>query len=427
MHSWNEDFDKFVAHFTKYQDLTDADNQPENHIKVIDSDISRNVGFHRVAVHHITIPPGCRSSSPHAESLEEEMVFVLKGSPHLWLDGYIYDLKDGHVAGFPSGTGIAHTFINNTNMEVHLIVGGERTKNDNLCSFPINPELKESCGIWWDNPPQNELGPHNGLPGPVKDIERGRGNPSCLLYCPEIEKGKPFHYPGDNETFGEGFRITDKIGLKALGVWYEYLPPKRRSAFPHAHTHEEEFVYVLKGKPTVWIDGYAKRVEENHFAAFPSNTGAAHAILNETDEDIVYLCIGETQDFPDEKIAYPLNQLRNKECERKNWYWTDLPKREFGPHPGCIPHSMQNHLSLRIRSEGDRPEVISLFIDHNDNAVGSVDLHVNHPEVGLCKIEMMRTEESLPDDIHIQCTQLIEDYIIRSLECKLVVNTSVLG
>jgi len=206
--------------------------------------------------------------------------------------------------------------------EIHLLVAGERTKPDNLCSFPINLELKESCEIWWDSPPKHDLGPHLGLPGPIRPSDLGQVPPECLVHCPSEPSRKPFHYPEDNESFGEGFRITDKVGLKVLGIWYEKLPPGKRSAFPHAHTHEEEIIFVLKGSPTIWLNGFAKQIGPGHFAAFPSNTGIAHVVINNTEEEVVYLCIGETQDFPDEKIVYPHNRLRQLECERKGWAWT---------------------------------------------------------------------------------------------------------
>ena len=178
---WKSEYDPYVGHFSKYQANSDMDKPPENAIKVIDSDFGRNVGFQRVAVHHIILPPGCRTSSPHAESIEEEFAFVLRGQPHLWLNGYIHPLQEGFAVGFPAGTGIAHTFINNTESDIHLLVAGEKTKKENLCSFPINPELKESCGIWWSDPPPQKLGPHNGLPGPVTASEFATERAACIF------------------------------------------------------------------------------------------------------------------------------------------------------------------------------------------------------------------------------------------------------
>lgn len=304
--NWPNSLSRFVGHYSTRTESSPPKETPANFIRVIDSDIGRTVDFNRIAVHHIVLPPGCRTSSPHAESHEEEFVFVLKGKPNLWLNGFIHDLDEGFAVGFPAGTGIAHTVINNTDSDVHLLVAGDKTKKENFCSFPINPELKKDCLIWWDDPPTHELGPHNGMPGPIRNTERAKEPSRYVLDCKAQGKRKPFHYPGDNETFGEGIRLTDHIGLKNLGISYDYLPSGTRSAFPHAHTHEEEFVYVIQGHPTVWLDGFTKTIGPDEFAAYPSNTGLAHALINDTDKEVIYLCIGETQEFPTEKISYPL-------------------------------------------------------------------------------------------------------------------------
>ena len=130
------------------------------------SDLGRSLGISKYAVHWMTLEPHQRSSSPHAEKLEEEFVYVIKGNPHVWINGYIYPLKPGSAVGFPAGTGIAHTFINNTNEEIEFIVLGDKTKKENKCSFPINPELFEECkNIWWSDFPKQEFGPHDGKVG----------------------------------------------------------------------------------------------------------------------------------------------------------------------------------------------------------------------------------------------------------------------
>ena len=48
------------------------------------------LGLSQFGVNHEVIPPGCRSSEPHAHSHEEEFVFVLEGTPDLWLDGELH-------------------------------------------------------------------------------------------------------------------------------------------------------------------------------------------------------------------------------------------------------------------------------------------------------------------------------------------------
>jgi len=409
---WNPKFDRFVGHFSMYQEDASSSDVGPDRIHVVDSDIGRNVDFERVSPHHIVLPPQCRTSSPHAESLEEEFVFVLKGSPHLWLNGYIYELTEGHAVGFPAGTGIAHTFINNSAEEVHLLVAGERTKADNLCSFPVNPELKEGCGIWWENPPAHPMGPHSGLPGPVQPEDFGPLPPDCLIHCPSEPRGKAFHYPGDNETFGEGLRISDRVGLKALGIWFERLPPGKRSAFPHAHTHEEEFVFVIEGNPTIWLDGFARQVEPGYFAAFPSNTGIAHVLINNTDEEVVYICVGEAIDFPGEKITYPLNDLRRLECERKGFYWTDAPVLERGRSSPGPKTPFPNHIAFRPSPGSDFDDL--MVIELGGKPIGTLQLQFDPSEIGVCQPILEFNEEEIEMAIKLTCDELAQDFVKRA-------------
>ena len=75
---------------------------------------SERFNLMRLGIHHERLPPGRRISWPHAEADEEEFVYVIEGTPDVWLDGHLRHLKPGDGVGFPAGTGIAHTFLNNS-------------------------------------------------------------------------------------------------------------------------------------------------------------------------------------------------------------------------------------------------------------------------------------------------------------------------
>lgn len=135
----------------------------------------KHFGFTKLGIHYERLMPGRRTSFPHAESAEEEFVFVVAGTPDVWLDGHLHRLGPGDAVGFPAGTGLAHTFINNTDSEVNLLVAGEASKPENRVVYPINPEQKPRRDDWWDDAPARELGPHDGLPDRVRAArEAGR-------------------------------------------------------------------------------------------------------------------------------------------------------------------------------------------------------------------------------------------------------------
>ena len=108
---------------------------------------------------------GCRTSWPHAEADEEEFIYVLKGEPDLWLDGHVRRLKPGDGVGFPAGTGIAHTLINNTGSDVRLLVVGEANRERSRIDYPMHPQRNEQIGTrFWKDKPTQKMGPHNGRP-----------------------------------------------------------------------------------------------------------------------------------------------------------------------------------------------------------------------------------------------------------------------
>ena len=127
--------------------------------------LGRILGLTRIGLHVEILPPGRRTSWPHAEELEEEFVFVLKGRPQVWIDGEVHDLAEGDLVALPAGTGIAHTVLNDTDSDVHLLVGGEANKPDNRIVYPLHPARNAECraqGRLWDDAPERSLGPHDG-------------------------------------------------------------------------------------------------------------------------------------------------------------------------------------------------------------------------------------------------------------------------
>ncbi len=131
--------------------------------KVSAAPLGSALGLQRVGINHETLPPGGRSSVPHAHSKDEEFVFVVSGAPDLWIDGNLHRLAPGDAAAFPPGTGIAHTFINNTSEGVEILIVGECNGDDRVV-YPVNPEQPHSCP--WTDAPRRPLGPHDGTADP---------------------------------------------------------------------------------------------------------------------------------------------------------------------------------------------------------------------------------------------------------------------
>ena len=117
------------------------------------------------------------------------------------------------------------------------------------------------------------------------------------------------------------------LGLARCAVNHETIEPGGRSSLPHAHSHEDEFVYVLRGTPTLWLDGHVRSLEPGACAAFPAGTGIAHSFLNDSAEPIELLIFGVPH--PEDRLRYPLHPDHPHPRP-----WTDAPKRALGAHDG---------------------------------------------------------------------------------------------
>jgi uncharacterized cupin superfamily protein len=89
---------------------------------------------------------------------------VLQGKPDVWIDGVLHALVEGDSVAFPAGTGICHTFINNTADEVRLMVIGERPREDNRIRYPLNEAYELTRADRWTDWPIRPIGDHDGKP-----------------------------------------------------------------------------------------------------------------------------------------------------------------------------------------------------------------------------------------------------------------------
>lgn len=121
--------------------------------------IGAAAGLQRLGLHVERLPPGHRTSFPHAHEDEEEFVYVLEGEVDAWVDGALHRMVAGDLAAFPAGTGIAHTFVNNSERQAILLAGGERSRGKSRIAYPHNSERRQPVRErWWDDAPQRRVG-----------------------------------------------------------------------------------------------------------------------------------------------------------------------------------------------------------------------------------------------------------------------------
>lgn len=107
---------------------------------------------------------------------------------------------------------------------------------------------------------------------------------------------KPSVYPKPfaSQMAGREKRVLgDIFGLKNFGVNLTRLAPNSVSSIRHAHTLQDEFIYILQGCPTLHTDEGFTELAPGMCAGFKAGTGNGHRLLNNTTQEVVYLEIGD--------------------------------------------------------------------------------------------------------------------------------------
>ena len=94
--------------------------------------------------------------------------------------------------------------------------------------------------------------------------------------------------------------------LSGLRVMLTRLAPSARVVLLHAHSREDEFIYVLEGVATLHTDAGPVRLTAGMCAGLPA--GTAHDLTNEGEVDVVLLEIGSRD--PGDEVTYPEADLR---------------------------------------------------------------------------------------------------------------------
>ena len=102
--------------------------------------------------------------------------------------------------------------------------------------------------------------------------------------------------------------LGDLFGLTIFGVNLTRLPPGAMSALRHAHTRQDEFVYILEGTPTLITDSGETMLKPGMCAGFKAGCGDAHHLVNKSHSDVVYLeigdrTLGDEASYPDDDIV----------------------------------------------------------------------------------------------------------------------------
>jgi uncharacterized cupin superfamily protein len=103
-------------------------------------------------------------------------------------------------------------------------------------------------------------------------------------------------------------RLGNVFGLANFGVNLTTLGPGASSALRHAHSRQDEFVYILEGHPLLETDDGIERLSPGMCVGFRAGDGNAHRLFNDTGDEVVYLEIGDRS--AGDEAVYPDDDLK---------------------------------------------------------------------------------------------------------------------
>ena len=101
--------------------------------------------------------------------------------------------------------------------------------------------------------------------------------------------------------------LGDLFGLRNFGVNLTRLSPGAMSALHHAHSAQDELVYILEGTPTLITDAGETPLSPGMCAGFPAG-GSAHHLVNRSAADVLFIEVGDRT--RGDRVTYPDDDLQ---------------------------------------------------------------------------------------------------------------------
>ncbi|WP_334187203.1 cupin domain-containing protein [Noviherbaspirillum sp.] len=143
--------------------------------------------------------------------------------------------------------------------------------------------------------------------------------PVTALHAMDVPpRTTPSNYPQPYASKMQGRikrALGDMFGLTNFGVNLTTLAPGAVSALRHAHTKQDEWIYVISGNPSLLTDQGRTSLQAGMCAGFKAGTGNAHCLMNDTDEEVVYLEVGDRT--PGDEAVYPDDDIAARMVDGK--------------------------------------------------------------------------------------------------------------
>jgi len=156
---------------------------------------------------------------------------------------------------------------------------------------------------------------------------------SAIVAAQAAPRVQPSNYP---EPFAarmlgrEKRPLGDLFGLANFGVNLTRLQPGAVSALRHAHTMQDEFIYVLEGTVVLRTDAGETPLVAGMCAGFRAGSGDGHQLVNHSDANAVSLEIGDRS--AGDTAVYPDDDLQAAFVDGA-WRFTRKDGTPYPPRP----------------------------------------------------------------------------------------------
>jgi uncharacterized cupin superfamily protein len=150
--------------------------------------------------------------------------------------------------------------------------------------------------------------------------------PTAIVALTAPARTKPSNYPEPYAARMAGREkrpLGDIFGLSNFGVNLTRLAPGAASALRHAHSKQDEFVYILAGHAVLITDEGETPLAPGMCAGFKAGSGNGHQLLNRTGADVLYLEVGDrsagdSATYPDDDLQAVLGNDGKWQFAQKN-------------------------------------------------------------------------------------------------------------
>jgi uncharacterized cupin superfamily protein len=124
-------------------------------------------------------------------------------------------------------------------------------------------------------------------------------------------------------------RLGDHAGLSNFGVNLTRIVPGGQSSARHAHSRQDEFIWVVSGEIVLETNEGQQTLRAGMCAGFPAGSGNAHRFVNRSSADATILVIGDRTPF--DEVTYPDIDNRARAGADGKYVHT---RKDGSPHEG---------------------------------------------------------------------------------------------